>query len=276
MLNQAQVWINGRLSQSLSPYDRGLNYGHGLFETIRVFLGEIPYWCWHKKRLELGCLRLGLTFDVRYLDDWLSEFKQNKLKINGRLKIVLTAGESKNFGYSQFSDSCTCIIFWTPVDLPFFKPLEYLGFCDAISLSRQPLLAGIKHTSRLEQILFAQWLKKQNLEEALICDTDGWVIEALQANVFWKKKGKFFTTDLSFAGVQGVMRQYILDMLFKSSAAICEIIETNVQEIENAEAIFLTSAFQGVRPVARFRSFTTTDFACVHELWKKLPGFGDS
>ena len=45
----------------LDPRDRGLAYGDGLFETLRVTAeGRVPLWAGHHRRLQQGARVLGL------------------------------------------------------------------------------------------------------------------------------------------------------------------------------------------------------------------------
>ena len=45
----------------LDPRDRGLAYGDGLFETLRVTAeGRVPLWAGHHRRLQQGVRALGL------------------------------------------------------------------------------------------------------------------------------------------------------------------------------------------------------------------------
>lgn len=59
--NQSPViWVDGVQGERLSPLDRGLAYGDGLFETCRVIDGCIPLWSWHRARMLKGLARLGM------------------------------------------------------------------------------------------------------------------------------------------------------------------------------------------------------------------------
>ena len=46
---------------AIEPGNRGLNYGDGLFETVRVHRGELPLWPRHAARLRDGAERLGIA-----------------------------------------------------------------------------------------------------------------------------------------------------------------------------------------------------------------------
>ena len=58
------TWIDGDPDAALPLSDRGLHYGHGVFETLRVHDGDVPLWPYHRARLARGLERLGLSLDL--------------------------------------------------------------------------------------------------------------------------------------------------------------------------------------------------------------------
>ncbi|MHB1945554.1 MAG: aminotransferase class IV [Metallibacterium sp.] len=55
-----RMLIDGVEHTQVAACDRGLLYGDGLFETLRVRAGLCPLWSLHLQRLLAGCERLGL------------------------------------------------------------------------------------------------------------------------------------------------------------------------------------------------------------------------
>ncbi len=56
-------------NDQLAVSDRGLLYGEGCFETLRVFNGEIFAWNAHAERLARGMKTFGITLDAKALDE---------------------------------------------------------------------------------------------------------------------------------------------------------------------------------------------------------------
>lgn len=120
-------------------------------------------------------------------------------------------------------------------------------------LARQPLLAGMKHLNRLEQVLArAEW--QDDYAEGLMCDTNGQVIEGTRTNLFLvRSDGTLVTPDLSQSGVAGVMRAQVLE----SAAAMglpCLVQAVTTDMIESALELFLTNSLIGIWPVRRIES----------------------
>ena len=54
-------WINGVAGRCVDYRDRGLQYGDGLFETMRVRRGRVRLLEFHLERLFEGCRRMSST-----------------------------------------------------------------------------------------------------------------------------------------------------------------------------------------------------------------------
>src|SRR5690606_20047397 len=90
--------VNGRPGSALSLRDRGLAYGDGLFETIRVSRGKATLLDAHMRRLGHGAtvLRIALM-----LDAIRAELESAAAELgSGLLKLIITRGESGR-GYAM-------------------------------------------------------------------------------------------------------------------------------------------------------------------------------
>ncbi|HEY7995321.1 MAG TPA: hypothetical protein VIE14_00555, partial [Steroidobacteraceae bacterium] len=54
------AWVDGKNAADLSVFDRGLQYGDGLFETMACLNGWPRVLGRHLERLAAGCARLRL------------------------------------------------------------------------------------------------------------------------------------------------------------------------------------------------------------------------
>jgi branched-subunit amino acid aminotransferase/4-amino-4-deoxychorismate lyase len=64
------------------------------------------------------------------------------------------------------------------------------------------------------------------------------------ANVFWETDGKLFTPSLKTGCLPGTTREYVLENVE------CEEVEASIEELKEADRIFLTSAGIGIVTVA--------------------------
>lgn len=237
--------INGQLRDSVSALDRGLSYGDGLFETIRFEDGKAPLWNRHMHRLALGCERLRLPMpDVVLL--WHEAQHVGATLSRCVLRITLTRGVGER-GYAL-----PAVIESTRIVAAF--PLPVLSaslYADGLRLHRcqttladQPLLAGIKHLNRLEQVLArAEW-NDPAIGEGLMSDRHGNVISATAANFFAVIDGILMTPSLDRCGVAGVARAAMLDTF-----PHCQVKDLPFGEALRASELFLSSSVRGILPV---------------------------
>lgn len=218
-----------------------IDYGDGVFETMRLVRGRVPLWPRHFARLALGCERLRFSCPAREpLERELADVADG----DGVVRLVVAAPRAAR-GYARGGGEATRVL--TKHDAP---PRDdralTLRWCDTRS-AIQPRLAGVKHLNRLEQVLArAEW-NDPEIDEGLMLDTEGRVIGATSANVFVRIGSRWLTPALERCGVAGVMRGWILDQ----RAFGIEVQDILPEMIENADEMVLTNAVRGARAVRR-------------------------
>ena len=79
-------------ADTVSFANRGLQYGDGLFETLRVYRGEVPLWPRHLARLREGAARLGIAVpEPAFVEARIAELVTAVEA--GVLKLLLTRGD---------------------------------------------------------------------------------------------------------------------------------------------------------------------------------------
>ena len=237
--------VNGQPQDSVSALDRGLTYGDGLFETIRFVGGQAPLWVRHMQRLLSGCERLRMQApDPQQL--WQEALQANLGLAHSVLRITLTRGVGER-GYAPPAITTTTRIV-AAFPMPALSAAIYhdgirLHLCQT-TLADQPLLAGIKHLNRLEQVLArAEW-NDPSVVEGLVCDQHGHVISATAANLFAVVDGVTVTPAVDRCGVAGVARAAVLDAL-----PACQVRDLPLAECLRATELFLSSSIRGILPV---------------------------
>lgn len=240
--------INGQPADQLSVADRGLNYGDGLFETLRVNDGRIALIDYHLARLQRGLLALRLQADAEVV---AAEWRDLARRMGaGVIKLTLTRGVGKR-GYAIPADAHTVRIqqCFAPVNHPAgYAQKGVRLFPCTTRLAHQPLLAGIKHLNRLEQVLArSEWVDPQ-YAEGLVCDTQGRPIECTMSNLFIRLSGQWLTPALTQCGVRGVMRDYLLDQL-RASGEQVEELELDYAMLTSASELFCCNSLFGIWPI---------------------------
>ncbi len=263
----ATVWINGRPDGQLDPADRGLAYGDGLFETMRLRQGRLPLWARHWQRLALGCQRLGFALDKAELEAELQRFLADQ-PAEGIIKLIVTRGAGGRGYLPPESPQPLRILSWH--ELPDY-PAAYQEQGIAAGVCRQRLghssmLAGLKHLNRLEQVLLRRELQSLAAPEALAMDLDGLVIEGVFSNVFLVRGGQLYTPSLDLCGVSGVMRAELIEAAGALGISVTEAALT-LDDFLAADEVFFCNSVYGLWPV---RTLPGRDFAAPGPVSRQL------
>lgn len=240
--------VNGTPAAAVSTSDRGFTLGDGLFETVAVRDGRARLWHEHGERLSEGCRRLGLPLaDLALLEAELEQLRGGDA--DGTARITWTRGSGPR-GYAPPSPTHpTRVITWLP-GLPTLPPRPLrLRWCET-RLAENPVLAGLKHLNRLEQVLArAEW-NDPAVDEGLMRSTGGDVIECTSSNLFLVRDGVLNTPALDRCGVAGVVRRRVLALAGQCSIA-ATVGRIPGADVAAADELFVTNAQRGIAPVGR-------------------------
>jgi 4-amino-4-deoxychorismate lyase len=249
--------VNGERRETLPVSDRGLQYGDGLFETIEIRHRRPVFFDLHLKRLETGCLRLGLPFPS---PDLLAEEVRTLCRespAQAVLKIIVTAG-SGGRGYRRPEAIETTRILslhpYPEYPAAFGSEGIHARICRT-RLGINPALAGLKHLNRLEQVLArAEW-SDSAIPEGLLLDSDGHVIEGTMTNLFYVKSGALYTASLEQCGIAGIIRELVIRLAARHRLAVTEL-NYMPEQLASAEEAFVCNSIIGIWPVRQIEQIT--------------------
>lgn len=241
--------VNGVIGAQLSPLDRGFAYGDGLFETCRLTAGTIPLWKWHFERLQRGCERLMIPLDRDQLGKYLAQLLAAAEVTDGVLKMTISRGEGgRGYRAPEEISPTYCLVVFPPPAVNSNQQGVAVRVCRQ-RLGANPLLAGLKHLNRLENVLArAEWCDDR-FAEGLLLDENGDLIEATASNVFIFRSGELVTPDLSRSGVAGVMRRIIIEQLAPELRITIRIKKVILADLHTADEVFLCNSVFGIWPV---------------------------
>lgn len=230
-----------------SDNDRAVHYGDGFFTTMGVKNGCVYLKDYHIARLHRDSRRIGLpSIDIdieQVIDNYAHQHA------NGVIKLVISAGVGGR-GYARPNELNPNVFLSSSAIPEHYASWQQQGIVLGVSayqLARQPLTAGVKHLNRLEQVFIKQHIPK-TVDDVIVSDTLGNIVEVSSANIFWYRNGCWYTPSLEASGVQGVMRAFIIDTLNQHSQPV-EIVSDKLQSLLLAEAVFICNALMQIVPV---------------------------
>lgn len=236
--------VNGTETSALEIGDRGLSYGDGLFETMRVIRGKVPLLQYHVTRFVEGLERLNIGSVRRLKKQFQDQVNAALPLLQGEaiLKIIVTRGHGGR-GYVPPGRPEPSLILQA-YDYPDWPRSYFSKGIDVVRcshrLSSQPALAGIKHLNRLDQVLASAELGRAS--EGLMCDQQGRYIEGTKSNLLVFMPGRVLTPAIVDCGVKGALRAFLLEHQEKLGLPIEE---SGIDEAILAEASGL-AMFNGV------------------------------
>jgi 4-amino-4-deoxychorismate lyase len=244
------VLVNGRPDQQISPFDRAVHFGDGLFETIACRRGRPRFLSLHLERLQLGCDRLGL--DAGNLEDIRAEVRALAREVDEAIvKVVLSRGAALARGYGVTGrEKATRITFryaW-PSETRTESQDGIQARTATLRLGENPALAGLKHCNRLEQILARREWTDPGIAEALVFSSSGKLVSGTMSNVFIVEGSGLRTPLLDLCGVAGVMRRVVLREATRAGMSVREE-ALRAEDLQKADEVFLTNARIGIWPL---------------------------
>lgn len=249
MLGSQAALVNGVATRCIDFADRGFQYGDGVFTTLFVSAGIPQFLEDHLDRLQRDAARLALPSAERAIlireVGLLSQANQEMA-----LKIMLTRGiGGRGYRCPDQPDPTRVLICHPTPDYP--SELRTAGIRARLCRMRlgiNPLLAGIKHLNRLEQVLARSEWSGDEIREGLLLDHEGYVVEGVMSNLFLVKNGKLCTPAIDRCGVAGIMRARVIAIVEELGLEIQER-RITLPELHDADELFLTNCVIQIWPI---------------------------
>ena len=263
----SRMLIDGQPGDQLSVLDRAVQYGDGLFETIRLAAGYPCQWQRHMDRLILGAERLGIEMpDTALLAAEAAEVTWGQH--DGILKLILSRGAGGR-GYAPPSPAITRrMLFTYPLAANHgqqWRDGVTVRYCQT-PVSINPVLAGIKHLNRLDSVLArAEW-HDPAIAEGLMFAATGELVGGTMTNVFVWDGRCLLTPPLDRGGIAGTVRGLTLELAARLGID-CLVTRLDRAALDQARGLFLTNSIIGVWPV---RELPGRRFDLTHLPWTLL------
>ena len=254
------TFLNGKFiphnKAVISVDDHGFLYGDGVYETLRVYKGNVFLLKEHLSRLKHSAdwigLRLPLSFEK--LGKALVETARRNHHAEAVLRLTVTRGPGA-YGF----DPALCKPFKPTVSIvsrPFQAYPSWFhqkGIAVAIVSIRRNAVASlpphVKSTSCMNGIYAKVESLKLKAQEGLMLSNDGFLTEATVSNVFLVKKGVLQTPMLDGSLLAGTTRGFVIGLAKKAAIPVAEK-KLTLENIMSADEIFLTNTTMEVLPVS--------------------------
>ncbi|WP_137938020.1 aminodeoxychorismate lyase [Chitinivorax sp. B] len=264
------ILINGHRDGRIAANDRGVAYGDGVFRTMPIRQGVIPFWARQWDALERDCATLHMSRpDLIQLQ---SELRQCMAGIvEGVAKITLTRGEGPR-GYRIDPTAPMTRIVQAHAGFPYPQSLAEHGVAltrCVTPVTRQPMLAGAKTLNRLDSVLARREWDDPAVFDGLMSDGEGAWLETTMCSLFVVVAGAVHVPDLSCGGVSGVSRELVLTC---SQRLSIPVIVSRIDDalLTRAQAVFVANSLAGVLPVVRIAELAYSDLRLIRQIQAEM------
>lgn len=223
---------------TLGTSDSGIAHGYGIFETIRMKQGHLLHWAEHWKRMQESAAALGLQ--CSYCEDSVLHVVGRLIEWdaleNATLKLSLLRGGRGEQLYVYARPS---------IEWPKSVRLNWRPDCP---LNATSPLTGHKTHNYMENIYLLEMARNAGFDDCLRPAPCGSVGETTVANLLWFADGVLHTPSADLGILPGVVRSVLL-RLAPHLGVPCREGAFSLESLESAEAVFISNASIGLRPV---------------------------
>lgn len=249
---------NGKLYKAdasvIGPDNRGLRFGDGIFETMKMKQGKLILADEHFARLWKGMEVLQFAVPRHFEPEKLQEeiavlAKKNQHENAARIRLTILRG---NGGLYDAADHRPNYIIqtwalpegngeWNSNGLVLGIYTQAKKSCD--------ILSNLKHNNYLPYVMAALEAKKEKWNDAIVLNTNERICDTTIANIFFIKDDIVYTPALTEGGVAGIVRKFLIDAL-KANGFECIEKSVTTEELLNADEVFLTNSIYNIRWVS--------------------------
>jgi len=257
------VCFNGRFEKTLdfkfSIENRAFRYGDGFFETMHYAFGEVQLFVEHHKRM-LRAMKL-LQLSSPFLENAQLLLKEINHLINANhqfkgARVRLTIFRSGAGRYTPETNTASYLIESEALESDSY-PLNTRGLrIDCFDKLAKPVdnFQFYKSFNTTVSVLASLYAKEQAVDDCLLINTDGYLIEATSSNVFFVLDKTLYTPDEDSGCVEGVMREKVIKTALKLRYSVIEGAQVKATHLFKFDEIFLSNAIQGIRWVVAYQN----------------------
>lgn len=264
-----KVNFNGTILPADTPLyhtgNRAFRYGDGIFETIRVFEGKIPFLPLHFNRLLSGLQLLKFEIPEIYSTHFFETEIQKLVDGKGNHRIRLTVFRSDGGFYLPLDNRPQFLIESEMLEHSKFI-LNETGLKTALFENiRLPVypFSNIKTCNALPFVLASIFCKENGLGDCFLLNHSGFLAGSSNANIFLIIENAVLTPALAEGCVDGTMRKAIISIA-KNEGFVVKETRLNISDIHRSEEIWLSNAIQGIRWVGKFDNKQFTNKIAKH------------
>ena len=252
LVNQTQV--------NIDIYDRGYQFGDGIYEFVRVYNGKCFALQEHIDRLfnSAKLIELNIGYQKEEITNFFEMLVCNNKVIGGHVYIQITRGDGlvRNHVYPVYDEQHSVISGFTST----YKR-NTLRIKNGVNAILYPDLRGLlcncKSLNLLPNCMAISRARDQNAEKAILYKDD-YITEERAGNVFIVKNGVIITHPLGPEILKGITRQFIVEIATVLGMPIEER-RFSKEALLTADEVFVTDSKNECCPIIKIDNHVISD-----------------
>ncbi len=272
------IYLDGEFVEEeeakVSVFDHGVLYGDGIFEGIRAYNGRVFRLEEHIDRLYESAK--SILLDIGLSKEEMTEALLETLRINklrdAYVRLVVTRGKG-DLGLDP--RSCPkATVFIIAAQIQLYPEEFYEKGLELVTVpTRRNIVEGvnprIKSLNYLNNVMAKIEANLAGVPEAILLNSEGYVTECTGDNIFIVKNGEIITSPPYLGILEGVTRNFILEIAKKMGYATAEKVFTR-HDIFVADECFLSGTAAEMVPVVKVDGRVIGDDGQPGEISKTL------
>ncbi|HDX9578471.1 D-amino-acid transaminase [Bacillus cytotoxicus] len=228
--------------------ERGLQFGDGIYEVIRIYKGTLHLLDPHITRLyhSMEEIELSLALSKAELISSLYELlEKNQFQVDGIIYLQISRGVNPRVHAFSFDATPTIYAYIRKKERPTLW-IEY-GIRAITESDIRWLRCDIKSLNLLPNILANTKAERRGCKEALLV-RNGIVTEGSHSNFFLVKNGVLYTHPANHLILNGIVRQYIISLAHTLDLSLREEL-FGIHDVYKADECFFTGTTFEVMPL---------------------------
>jgi len=235
--------------------NRGLRYGDGLFETMKMKSGKIIFEDEHFARLWKGLNVLQFDIPKHFSAGKLQKeigllANKNKHQAAARIRLNVFRGDGGLYDAKNHVPNFIIQSWLLPEGNGEWNSNGLVMGIYEDAKKSCDILSNLKHNNYLPYVMAALAAKKEKWNDAILLNTHGRICDTTIANIFIIKDKVVYTPSLSEGCVAGIMRKSVIRHLLNTNHELVEK-DINTETLLTADEVFLTNSIYNLRWVQR-------------------------
>ncbi|MCA6070121.1 MAG: branched-chain-amino-acid transaminase [Endomicrobium sp.] len=254
-----KIYLDGKLVENedakISVFDHGFLYGDGVFEGIRAYNGRIFRLKEHLDRLLASAKAINLTIPMQQKDIEKAVIKTllaNKLS-DAYIRLIITRG-CGDLGLDPRNCKKPPTVVVIADNISMYSEELYENGMEVVTVStrriRQDSLSpNVKSLNYLNNILAKMEAIRSGVMEAIMLNSEGYVVECTGDNIFLVKNEILYTPSGAEGALVGITRDAIMELAKNKLKIQVKEGRLSTYDVYTADECFLTGTAAEVIPV---------------------------